>query len=273
MDNLYEESIKAAIGRLVRKVDSEQAKGRLFNSKIGLTGKSTFTSKSLYERDFKKAKELEKTMRTENSFTKYIKAYKEFESLIGMPHATIIYKISYNKTNQVTVVYSSQEKHITVPNNDANLYHKSPAKFSELRPTFRGKQTGDGISRGGYLYDSNRVYLSLTDKLPKNMADLKANAKFHLYKIKENLNNLIVDPAFNSSILGAVYINTSYPIKVEEVKPSDIKDHILKSDVLNTITKKKAKETKERIEDFYNKGYISESDRNLYISAIDYYDI
>jgi hypothetical protein len=126
--------------------------------------------------------------------------------------------------------------------------------------------------------------------MPKLAADLKANATYHLYKIKENLNNLIVDPAFNNPSIGAVYVNTDLPIRVDEVTPSDIEKELQKQkDKTKKVAigaavagaavgalaasklKDKKKETKERVEDYYNKGYITEADRDLYNLIIDEY--
>lgn len=300
MDKVYEESLKATFGQIKRSIENDDARNKLFNKTIKTlvsVGYSFFTSKPLSDREIRKVRDVENTMRTAEKFPDYIKAYKAFEHMIGMPHATIIYSIKYEKKAKNTVVkvkYSSQEKHITVPNKGTPLYHKSPAKFDELKPTFRGKQVGEGVSRGGYLYDSPRVYLSITDKMPRIAADLKANTKYHLYKIRENLNDLIVDPAFNSANIGAVYVKTDLPIKVDEVTKSDIEKEIAKEKAkvkkaaigaavagvavgamaANKINKDRAKkeqvkETKERVEDFYNKGYITESEKDMYLYIID----
>lgn len=299
MDKVYSESLQATIGKIKRSIDNDTAKNKLFNNTIKALGNHSYhTTKPLSDREVKKIRDLESTMRNTDKFNDYIKAYKAFEHAVGMPHATIIYSIKYEKKDKKTVVkikYSSQEKHITVPSKNTPLYHKSPAKFDELKPTFRGKQVGEGVSRGGYLYDSPRVYLSLTDKMPRMAADLKANTEFHLYKIRENLNNLIVDPAFNSPNLGAVYVKTTLPIKVDEVTPTDAEKELEKEKAkvkkaavgaavagaaVGAIAatkmhnkKEKVKETKERVENFYNKGYITESEKDSYLYILDEFEI
>ena len=107
--------------------------------------------------------------------------------------------------------YSENTKTIKLPKG-TKLYHISKvADIKELIPQFRGK------SERGYLYDKQRVYFTIRKEMPKLLADYKLTDKLHKYLCKKEITEVYVDPLVYSNIQGAVYVECTTPIPVEEV--------------------------------------------------------
>lgn len=114
--------------------------------------------------------------------------------------------------NHVYVKYTNTRQRIAIPNG-CSLYHNSITNnIKELIPSFQGK------SSKGYFYSSPRVYLTIRKDMPILCADIKVREKNFLYKVKENIRFAYVDPLITSYKYGAVYVDTKFPIPVENVK-------------------------------------------------------
>ena len=144
---------------------------------------------------------------------KYIKAFRKLTSMLGIPSDNcVITKMNFNdKTNSIDCKYSCDTERITIPAGKM-LFHKTIAKIkgNELKPTFRSNTYG-------YLYSSKRVYFSIHNNMPNITADLPTGKKTLLYTPKETIRSAFVDPLLPSYQLGAVFVDTDYPISVKQV--------------------------------------------------------
>ena len=115
--------------------------------------------------------------------------------------------------------------------NGSTLIHISPNSFGELIPQFRSKTVGGNVIRGGYLYSTPRVYVTLNKNnkvIGNTIADLGKNVKTIQYEIPENIKTIKIDPAIRNTLnSGAGYIETSMPIKVRKVSKHNKKDSAL----------------------------------------------
>ena len=95
----------------------------------------------------------------------------------------------------------------------------------------------------------NREYISLLEKkMPKFLADYKLTDKLHKYLCKKEITEVYVDPLVYSIIQGAVYVECTTPIPVEEVGLLKKKDSSGDEDENNTSVE----ETSFDIEEFVN---------------------
>ena len=175
-----------------------------------------FKSTTITDKEYLEIKELFKTLHTAE-YPEYKKAFDKLCKICHIvPKGTIITKHELTKSkeedkNTLYVKYSYNTKKIDLPE-EAALYHMSKVGgIKELIPTFRGK------SEKGYLYDKPRVYFTINKDLPKAFADYKITEKMHKYKCLENIKQAYVDPLVRNGLLGAVYVETDKPIKVDEL--------------------------------------------------------
>ena len=105
------------------------------------------------------------------------------------------------------------------------LLHVSPKKgIKELIPSFKGKR------EGSKLYPTKRVYFTLSkdyrgEDVPES--DLSR------YTPKENIRTAFIDPTCKSFNAGSIYVDTSLPIPVEEIKSTTTTESALKESFIN----------------------------------------
>lgn len=224
------ESLKADIGKEVRKAKDDNKLKKALSVGLGAL-KHKSVEKEFTDNEIKDVKELEDKMRDTNSYTVYKPLFQKFCHLFDIA-ATVIFKINYKDNNTVEVQYDDMDKEVIVPNGSV-LTHVSPNEFDELIPHFKGKQVSGAVSRGGYLYSTPRIYVTLgtnSGPMQNNIADIKSTAKVNKYTIPENIRTIKVDPAIPNTLnSGAGYIETNLPIKVKKVKDEDKSKEIKKT--------------------------------------------
>lgn len=182
---------------------------------------SKFKSNALTDDEYEKVKDLLDTMHTTEDYKEYKKAFDKFCYFCHMVSRGVIFKKCELKKGEpdhhsLYVEYSYNTKKIQL-DDDVVLYHvSSVGGIKELIPQFRGK------SAKGYMYDKSRVYFTIRKNMPKFLADYKMTEKTHLYVCKEKIKDVYVDPLVWTNFQGAVYVETTKPIKVEEVTKSNI---------------------------------------------------
>lgn len=179
-----------------------------------------FKSSSVTDEEYEKLKECFLTMRETDDYTEYKKCFdKVCRYCHIVPRGVIIVSYTLKKgkdgKNSLQLKYSYNTKQITL-DDDTVLYHMSKvAGIKELQPVFRGK------SARGFLYDKHRIYFTIRKNMPKAFADYKPNEKMHIYVCKEKIRKVFVDPLVWNATMGAVYVETTKPIPVEELTKSN----------------------------------------------------
>lgn len=204
-----------------------------------------FVSNKLSDEEYEKlSKDLE-IMKTTESYPEYKKALSRFCYFCNIaPRGLLLKKCKLTKgkdnNNSIEVEYINNSKKISLPKN-AKLYHMTKvAGIKELIPQFRGK------SAKGYMYDKPRVYFTIRKNMPKFLADYKPNEKMHLYLCKKDINQVFVDPLVWSYLQGAVYVESTTPIPVEELTDKN------KSSILGSLSKSNDEKDEENIEEGFN---------------------
>jgi len=221
--DVVEESVRGKIGSKVREL-----KDRLSIEKDWIpTTKATKTyeEKDLDEDKFHEISKALHDMRASSTFTEYKIYYNKLCKLTGIPKNDVVivqYKLNKDKEhNSVEILYGVAPKKITIPNGSI-LYHTSTNdSIKSLNPQFKGK------SAKSYMYSDQRVYFTLRKEMPKFAADIKQNEKTTTYVCTENIKTAYLDPLVPTYTMGAVYVVTSSPIKVEKIQ-----DILKKSDDL-----------------------------------------
>ena len=222
-EEVIEESIKGKIGSSIRdKKDKKSVAKHWANH--GTMNHRTYHSKKVTDKDFEDMVEAFNDAKKAKTYTEYKKHFARICRLFMIPMEGCIiqyYKFIRGKkpdTNEVCVTWSNTRQKIIIPQG-SRLYHNSKNdNIKELTPFFKGKK------ERGFLYSSPRVYLTIRKDYPLQMLDLKANTKTTLYVVKENIRTAYVDPLVPGFKLGAVYVETQFPIKVEKVKPQQLDD-------------------------------------------------
>lgn len=181
-----------------------------------------FKSTKLTDDEYKRMKSCIDIMTSTEDYTEYKKAFDRFCYFCHVvPRGVIIRNYSIKKGkekdhNTLSMEYAYNTRKISL-DGDAKLYHMSKTDgITELNPYFRGK------SERGYLYDKPRIYFTIKKNMTRLMADYKPTTKMHMYECKENIKYVYVDPLLPSKIFsGAVYVETTKPIKVEKINPKD----------------------------------------------------
>lgn len=151
--------------------------------------------------------------------TKWSDYKRHFDMVVKLchipPEQCIIrkYKLKKGKTdkNRVTIEYANARTKITIPSG-CKLYHKSPVDgIRELVPQFKGR------SAKGHLYSNHRLYFSIHKDMGKSHADIVKSDVAHTYEVIENIRVAYVDPLVPFHMTGAVYVDTTRPIKVKSL--------------------------------------------------------
>ena len=234
-NDLYtSESVSGKIGQVVRGL-----KDRLDIEKTWNVSSSNrkYSEKNLPEEDYNRISKAFAGMRKSKTYNEYKKHYSDLCSVTGIPRSHVVivtYKLNNSKEgNSVEIIYNTAPKKITIPAG-ATLYHMSTCHtIDALIPQFKGK------SAKSYLYSEPRVYFTLKRNMNKFAADIKHNEKITTYTPTEKINSAYIDPLVPAYTLGAVFVETNHPIRVEKVKPEtkknkkNDKDKEVKESVIN----------------------------------------
>ena len=218
LENTIREDITG--GMYILEAEDEDVK-KLFNNwktSNEIHKRQIFKNSSVSEEDYDKLIEAYKVLRTADNYADYKKAFEIICKYCHIaPNGTIITKCKIKSgkvenNNSIEVEYSYNTKKIKLPDG-MNLYHMSKVEgIKELIPQFRGK------SAKGFLYYKPRVYFTIHKNMNKLLADYKLHEKMHKYVSKVPIRDVYVDPLVWVKSQGAVYVETSKPIPVEELK-------------------------------------------------------
>jgi len=217
-DEILEESVLGKVGQKVRKTKDELDTEKYWNARKGKLKRGVFHSKKVSDADYKEIVECFDKMKKSEKYSEYKTWFDKMCRKCNIPiDGCIIQHYSFlrgkDNKNEVCITYSNTRQRITIPQG-CELYHMTTYKgdIKELKPTFQGK------AARGYLYSDPRVYLTIRKKMPKLCADLTPTTKTTLYRVKENIRTAYVDPLLPGYKIGAVYVQTNFPIPVEKVK-------------------------------------------------------
>ena len=235
-DDVYEETVKSKLGEYIRSLRDTDLIKKSWN-KLASGFKHSESSKLVTdEKVLKQLKEDYLVLRKEPNYSKYKKSFDNMCKFFALPtNETIIENVDFIRKNdgvEVKLRYSSGRKRIMIPNGTCLLHVSPVAGIKELEPTFKSK------TEGKYMYPSKRVYFTLGRKVKSNKAGLEKQKKSYKYTPKENVQTAYIDPALANYKVGAVYIDTSFPVPVEDydtkmAKLQNIKESITNDDVLN----------------------------------------
>lgn len=218
---LVTESVKGKVGQVVRKLKDRVDIEKTWN--ISSTNKK-YSEKNLSDEDYDTIAKAFAGMRKAETFPEYKKHYLSLCNVTGIPkdHVVIVtYRLQRSKENNfVEIIYNVSPKKITIPSG-STLYHMSTCHtIDSLEPKFKGK------SAKSYLYSSPRIYFTLKKNMNKFAADIKHDKKTTTYTPVEDIKYAYIDPLVPVYSMGAVFVETSFPIKVEKVDMSrkNIKD-------------------------------------------------
>jgi hypothetical protein len=219
-NKVIQESLKNTIGKCLRKKKDKDDLKKTWDNKHGKLQRGVFESSRVTDSDFNKFKELFKKMKESNKYSEYKRYFDEVCKLAMIsPEGLIIQRYDFKKgkkdNNYVLITYSNTRQKIQIPAG-SSLYHTTTnvnTTIHELIPAFHGK------TARGYLYSTPRVYFTIKKDMPLMFADITQSQKTRMYKCKENIRVAYVDPLVPNFKFGAVYVETQFPIKVEEVKP------------------------------------------------------
>lgn len=180
-------------------------------------GVNRFISNSISDEDYTKLKEIIDQIKATDDYAEYKKLFSRFCYYCNIAPRGVIFRkwiLKRGKAkdkNSLEVEYVNNSKKVTLPEG-VKLYHMSKVGgIKELIPQFKGK------SERGYIYDKPRVYFTIRRNMPKFLADYKASDKLHMYLCKKDIREVYIDPLVWSWTQGAVYVETTTPIPVEEI--------------------------------------------------------
>ena len=211
-DNIVYESIRAKIGEIIRKrVDLKAIKDR-WNEMASKFGHST-TTKKITPTEKKDLSNSYDVCKKENvSYKDYKKAFSKLASSVGLPNSDVIlefieFKKDDSNNDTISVRYSKGKQQVIVPAGTL-LLHVSPVKgITELKPSFRSRVVGK------YMYPTPRCYFTLGKEIKASKAGLE-KTKTYKYTPSNLIKTAYIDPACTQYSLGAVFVETSFPIKV-----------------------------------------------------------
>lgn len=213
---LYEESLRDIKSKLTDKL--YLLKKRNLSKEV-----KTVILRNVDNDTFEMLKKCLQQLRTVPRYSDYKKLFNVFCKAMRIPseYCTLVSeefkKGKGENDNMICVKYTNKTKKIVIPAGHT-LYHQTTEDISrskELKPVFRGK------SAKGYLYSSPRIYFSLK-KLPKVAADISIKESTTIWIPKEDIQVAYVDPLLPNAVLGAIYVETRFPIAVKKYGVDEI---------------------------------------------------
>ncbi len=210
-DNIYFESIRAAIGKFIRdKIDLHEIKKRWNDVASKFTKK--WAVKYPNDKELKKLqKSYEKVKQEKISYPEYKMNFNVLAKSVGLPTSDIIIEsVAFSKEegkDKIAIRYSKGKQKVMIPNGTC-LMHVSPQKnLPELKPAFRSKTVGK------YMYPSPRIFFTLGKEIKPTKAGLE-DTKTYKYTPKENFKFGFIDPSYVDFATGSLFIETMNPIAV-----------------------------------------------------------
>lgn len=248
------ESIKAELGKMIRdKLDMKVIRSAWEDVASKFTHK--WVGETLDENEKKMLTDAYDVLKKENlSFMEYKKNFAKIARFVGLSTDDIILEnVVFSKDEEsgkdkIAVRYSKGKQQVIIPNGTCLLHVSPVANIRELRPAFRSKTVGK------YMYPSPRCFFTLGREIKPTQAGLE-NKTTYKYTPVDTIRTAYIDPTYTDYNTGAVYIETSLPIKVmdfnekmkkvfkENTEDSNIDKYkllILESEKKSLITKNQA---------------------------------
>ena len=251
-DDEFEESFASKLGEITRSIDSKWGIRKAWKK---LTSEIKVKTKEVRFKNRKEKEKLKKDFKTisdNKTFLFYKKSYNDICKFFGITEKNIIIERLDIAEKSATIRYSeSRPKKIIIPN-DSMLLHASPVKgIKELEPTFRSKV------RGRYLYPSKRVYFTIGKQVSTRKGGMNGVSKLYRYTPRESIKTAYIDPACTDFGMGAIYIDTMFPIPVKQLEDKPPKG------ILGLLKKESVDDILNNINESYDKGLISEDEKIL----------
>lgn len=259
-ENVFEESLKDTIKDTSQKIkDTIGSKSRAneglkqiketwekLNKKISAFATKHKAPKTESERE--DLKEKYDIIANETKYSAYKKAYNWICNFFEIPSNEVVINNIDTNSDEVKCEYSvSKAKKVIVPNG-TKLLHVSPVEgITELKPSFRSKV------KYRFLYPTNRVYFTLGKEISTKKSGLE-NKKLFKYTPKENIKTVFIDPVCPDFNTGAIFVETSLPIPVEDFDKSCIKESV--------------EDAKISVFESFRDGKITEEEREFLINTL-----
>lgn len=211
-DTIIFESIKASLGKFIRdKIDMKAIKSKwneMADKFIHNRIKKTMTPNEKIEMQ----SSYDVLKKPEVMYFEYKKHFAKIAKFVDLTVDDIILEhIDFDKdddgNDRIKVGYSKGKQQVIIPNGTC-LLHVSPVKgIKELKPAFRSKTVGK------YMYPSPRCFFTLGKAIKPTKAGLE-NKEIFRYTPCDLMKMAYIDPTYTDFKTGAVYIETSMPIKV-----------------------------------------------------------
>ena len=187
------------------------------------SGRKFYKNDVVTDAEYEKLSKDIEILRNSENYEEYKKAFARLCYFCHIvPRGVVIANYDLKKgkkedRNSLHIEYTYSVKRMKLPEG-AILYHMSNVGgIKALLPFFSGR----GKTPKGYLFQTPRVYFTLKKNMPKIWADHRKNEKMHMYVCKEKINYVYVDPMLWGPASGAVYVETSKPIDVDELDTED----------------------------------------------------
>lgn len=207
------ESLKADLGKMIRdKLDMKVIKSAWEDVASKFTHK--WTGKTIEPVEKQTLSAAYDVLKKENvSFMEYKKNFAKIARFVGLSTDDIILEnVVFSKDEEsgkdkIAVKYSKGKQQVIIPNGTCLLHVSPVANIKELRPAFRSKTVGK------YMYPSPRCFFTLGREIKPTQAGLENRATYK-YTPVDMIRTAYIDPTYTDYNTGAVYIETSLPIKV-----------------------------------------------------------
>lgn len=209
---------------------------------------------SIVER--KQLNDMFEIMKNTDQFSEYKPNFDNVCKFFGLKPAHVIIEHLFIGKDVAKIRYSEGVQKVTIPSG-TRLVHVSPSNnISELKPSFKSK------TKGKYMYSSNRCFFTLAKDIPAKKAGLEGQSLTR-YTPVETIKTAYIDQSYTSYKLGAVYVDSNYPIKVKKFTTEnfkqrsvnenalDMKMKIYESESFSDITEDERKELIRKINDKY----------------------
>lgn len=250
-DIVYE-SIKSNIGKFLRdSFDMKQIKNYWNELASKFTHK--WAGKLISKEEKDKLDDAYTVLKKDGvGFPEYKKNFSKIAKFMNLSTDDIILEnVVFSKDEEsgkdkIAVRYSKGRQQVIIPNGTC-LLHVSPVKdIKELKPAFRSK------TKGKYMYPSSRIFFTLGKEIKPTQAGLENKSTFK-YTPLDTIRTAYIDPTYTDYNTGAVYVETSFPIKVVSYEQK-MKSIFKESTELSELDKYRL-----MIHEAYNDGLITES--------------
>lgn len=236
-DDTIEESsgLKSDVGKKIQHTTDLKAVKKAWN-----IAAKKFDHKSMKKKinviQRKKLNDAYEIMKKTTQYSEYKPKFDEVCKFFGLTPDHVIIEHLHIGKDTAKIDYSAGVQKVVIPAG-TRLIHVSPVNdITALKPTFKSKVSG------AYMYSSNRCFFTLAKDIPANKAGLEGQTVTK-YTPVETIRTAYIDQACTSYGMGAVYVDSNYPIKVRPFSNDTVKESVIDAKVniftslsLNEIT-------------------------------------